>query len=217
MRLITTLLALGLTTTGALAAETTCKAQATDKKLAGAALTSFMKKCESDASKACGSSAAEKKLAGAAKTSFTKKCVTDAVGTQGKTRARRGPVRPRSAGDRAAQGLQQATPGNVLGQLFHAHAGLDPAHVGLAQHQLVQGDVMRRAQHDLGHEVLRDGRAARLSLALQPVTKTPSSSPFPSKCKPHRLAVDTKVNQLRRRSDLLSFSYDPVRRGSPSN
>jgi len=59
----------------------TCKAQATDKKLAGAALTSFMKKCESDASKACGSSAAEKKLAGAAKTSFTKKCVTDAVGT----------------------------------------------------------------------------------------------------------------------------------------
>ena len=54
MRLITTLLALGLTTTGALAAETTCKAQAKDKKLAGAALTSFMKKCESDASKACG-------------------------------------------------------------------------------------------------------------------------------------------------------------------
>ena len=81
MRLITTVLALGLTTTSALAAETTCKAQATDKKLAGAALTSFMKKCESDASKACGSSAAEKKLAGAAKTSFTKKCVTDAVGT----------------------------------------------------------------------------------------------------------------------------------------
>ena len=79
IRLITTLLALGLTTTGALAAEATCKAQATDKKLAGAALTSFMKK--SDASKACGSSAAEKKLAGAAKTSFTKKCVTDAVGT----------------------------------------------------------------------------------------------------------------------------------------
>ena len=49
MRLITAILALGLTTTGARAAETTCKAQATDKKLAGAALTSFMKKCESDA------------------------------------------------------------------------------------------------------------------------------------------------------------------------
>jgi hypothetical protein len=81
MRLIIAILSLGLTTTGALAAEATCKAQATDKKLAGAALTSFMKKCESDASKACGSSAAEKKLAGAAKTSFTKKCVTDAIGT----------------------------------------------------------------------------------------------------------------------------------------
>ena len=59
----------------------TCKAQAGEKKLAGAAMTSFMKKCESDASKACDTSAAEKKLAGAAKTSFTKKCVTDAVGS----------------------------------------------------------------------------------------------------------------------------------------
>ena len=39
MRLITTILALGLTTAGALAAEATCKAQATDKKLAGAALS----------------------------------------------------------------------------------------------------------------------------------------------------------------------------------
>ena len=58
-----------------------------------------------------------------------------------------------------AQGLQQAAPGNVLGQFLDAHAGLDAAHVGLAQHQLVQGDVARRAQHDLGHEVLRDGRA----------------------------------------------------------
>jgi psiF repeat len=58
----------------------TCKAQATDKKLSGAALTSFMKKCETDAGAACDSAATEKKLAGAAKASFTKKCVTDAVG-----------------------------------------------------------------------------------------------------------------------------------------
>jgi hypothetical protein len=58
----------------------TCKDQATDKKLAGAALTSFMKKCEKDAQTSCGASAADKKLAGAAKTSFTKKCVSDAVG-----------------------------------------------------------------------------------------------------------------------------------------
>ena len=58
----------------------TCKSQASDKKLAGAALTSFMKKCETDAGTACDTAAADKKLAGAAKTSFTKKCVTDAIG-----------------------------------------------------------------------------------------------------------------------------------------
>ena len=62
-------------------ADGTCKSNATDKKLAGAALTSFMKKCEKDASSTCDTTAAGKKLAGAAKTSFTKKCVTDAVGT----------------------------------------------------------------------------------------------------------------------------------------
>jgi len=65
---------------GAYAQAPTCKAQAGEKKLAGAALNSFMKKCESDAQKACDTSAAGKKLAGAAKASFTKKCVTDAVG-----------------------------------------------------------------------------------------------------------------------------------------
>jgi hypothetical protein len=59
---------------------TTCKSQATDKKLAGAALKSFMTKCERDAKTSCTTQAADKKLAGAAKTSFTKKCVTDAVG-----------------------------------------------------------------------------------------------------------------------------------------
>ena len=58
-----------------------CKVQASDKKLAGAAMTSFMKKCETDAQKACDAAAADKKLSGAAKTSFTKKCVTDSVGS----------------------------------------------------------------------------------------------------------------------------------------
>lgn len=53
-----------------------CATQATDKKLAGAAKTSFMKKCETTA---CESQAADKKLNGAAKTSFVKKCVTDAM------------------------------------------------------------------------------------------------------------------------------------------
>ncbi len=52
-----------------------------DKKLAGAAKTSFLTKCEKDATAACDKQAADKKLAGAAKTSFTKKCVTDSVGT----------------------------------------------------------------------------------------------------------------------------------------
>ena len=58
----------------------TCKATAEAKKLHGAALASFMKKCERDSKAACDNQAAEKKLAGAAKTSFTNKCVRDAVG-----------------------------------------------------------------------------------------------------------------------------------------
>jgi hypothetical protein len=58
----------------------TCTATAGDKKLAGAAKASFMKKCETDAKTACDTKAAEKKLAGAAKNSFVKKCVGDAVG-----------------------------------------------------------------------------------------------------------------------------------------
>jgi len=57
-----------------------CKATAAQKKLAGAALNSFMKKCETDAKSACEASAADKKLAGAAKTSFTTKCVREKVG-----------------------------------------------------------------------------------------------------------------------------------------
>ena len=59
----------------------TCKLQASDKKLAGAAMTSFMKKCETDAQTKCDTEATDKKLAGAAKASFTKKCVGDAVGS----------------------------------------------------------------------------------------------------------------------------------------
>jgi hypothetical protein len=62
-------------------AQPTCKAQAADKKLAGAALKSFMTKCENDAKANCEKSAADKKLSGAAKTSHVKKCVSDAVGS----------------------------------------------------------------------------------------------------------------------------------------
>lgn len=71
----------------ALAAD--CAATAAEKKLAGAAKASFMKKCEADAKMAkpaaapaaasgCAAKAAEKKLHGAAQASFMKKCEADA-------------------------------------------------------------------------------------------------------------------------------------------
>jgi hypothetical protein len=68
-------------TTGANA---TCKSDAVSKDgkpLAGAALKSFMTKCEKDAKVTCTKDAADKKLNGAAKNSHIKKCTTDAVGT----------------------------------------------------------------------------------------------------------------------------------------
>jgi hypothetical protein len=61
----------------------TCKTNAKGsdgKMLAGAALTAYMKKCQTDATKACDDKAAAQKLSGAAKASFTKKCVADSVG-----------------------------------------------------------------------------------------------------------------------------------------
>ena len=54
-----------LSCSGALA--DTCKTQASEKKLAGAAFNSFMKKCELDAASMCDTQAADKKLSGAAK------------------------------------------------------------------------------------------------------------------------------------------------------
>ena len=64
-----------------------CDKMAADKKLAGAAKDSFVKKCKADAaggtaaagSAACEKSAADKKLAGAAKDSHIKKCMADAA------------------------------------------------------------------------------------------------------------------------------------------
>jgi len=72
---------------GQVFAASTCEAQATEKKLAGAAKSSFLKKCQKDnptpaaAPKAptCADKAAEKKLAGAAKSSFLKKCSAEAA------------------------------------------------------------------------------------------------------------------------------------------
>jgi hypothetical protein len=57
-------------------ADDACVTQATDKKLAGAAKTSFMTKCERTG---CESQAKDKNLHGAAMTSFVKKCTKDSM------------------------------------------------------------------------------------------------------------------------------------------
>jgi hypothetical protein len=77
--IVASMLALALTASVAQAG--TCSADAKDKKLAGAALKSFMTKCERDAKTTCSTNAKDKKLAGAAATSFTNKCVKDSVGS----------------------------------------------------------------------------------------------------------------------------------------
>ena len=68
----------------AFAANPACEKQADEKNLKGAARSSFVKKCDTDAAAAaktaCETQAAEKKLAGAAKSSFVQKCVKDATG-----------------------------------------------------------------------------------------------------------------------------------------
>jgi hypothetical protein len=61
----------------------TCVEAADQKRLAGAARTSFLTKCQRDSTAMCEAAAAEKKLHGAAKTNFTRKCVKDAVGEAG--------------------------------------------------------------------------------------------------------------------------------------
>ena len=83
MRTLIASVTLALLSTLAHAGNAACEAKAAEKKLAGAAKNSFIKKCEKDAagsaSAACLNKAAEKKLAGAAKNSFVKKCVADAT------------------------------------------------------------------------------------------------------------------------------------------
>ena len=87
MKKMLTLLALGLSLSFGAAhaadAESACGDKAAEKKLAGAAKASFMKKCVADAgggaSPACEKSAADKKLAGAAKNAHIKKCMADAA------------------------------------------------------------------------------------------------------------------------------------------
>ena len=70
-------LALGVAGAPVLAyADDACMTEAMDKKLAGAAKTSFMTKCERTS---CEGQAKDKNLHGAAMTSFVKKCTKDAM------------------------------------------------------------------------------------------------------------------------------------------
>jgi hypothetical protein len=85
MRLLLASLVLALTA-GLAHAQTDCASKAVDKNgkpLAGAAKSSFMKKCEKEAGgAACAAKAMDKNgkpLAGAAKSSFMKKCEKDAA------------------------------------------------------------------------------------------------------------------------------------------
>jgi hypothetical protein len=87
MKKLLSLLALGASLSFGVAHAQSCDTQAADKKLNGAAKTSFVKKCEKDAKAAvettCATKAIDKNgkpLAGAAKNSFMKKCEADAKG-----------------------------------------------------------------------------------------------------------------------------------------
>ena len=82
MKSLIAFVAIAFAASSAFAAD--CAAQAAEKKLAGAAKNSFMKKCQADAgvlpeNAECAAKAKDKKLAGAAKNSFMKKCTADAA------------------------------------------------------------------------------------------------------------------------------------------
>ena len=82
-RILITVLLSSFAITGALAQDT-CASKAVDKNgkaLSGAALTSFMKKCNTDACNTKAVDGSGKPLAGAAKASFVKKCISDASKT----------------------------------------------------------------------------------------------------------------------------------------
>jgi opacity protein-like surface antigen len=79
--LVATVLATFALGSAAMAQDASCETKAVGKDgkpLAGAAKSSFMKKCKSDACEGKAMSKDGKPLAGAAKDSFVKKCETDA-------------------------------------------------------------------------------------------------------------------------------------------
>jgi hypothetical protein len=87
MRTLIAAVSLALLSSFAHAADAGCEAKAAEKKLAGAAKSSFVKKCEKDAGAAgagaaCAAKAVDKNgkpLAGAAKASSIKKCEKEAA------------------------------------------------------------------------------------------------------------------------------------------
>jgi hypothetical protein len=79
-RLALTLVLCGFIISGTAAANLTCKAKATWKKLAGEALISFVKQCETDAYMDCMKQADDKHLTGPATDSFINTCVVKAIG-----------------------------------------------------------------------------------------------------------------------------------------
>jgi len=46
------------------------------------------------------------------------------------------------------QALQQPAPGDIFGQFLNRDARLNAPHVGLAQHELVEGNILRQGQGD---------------------------------------------------------------------
>lgn len=76
-------------------------------------------------------------------------------------------------------GTEQRPPRNVLGQFLDRHACLDVAHVRLAEHQLVEGNVARGAEGDfllLGHQ---DYSATGQPGASLPTSKPVTENPAP--------------------------------------
>jgi hypothetical protein len=71
--------------------------------------------------------------------------------------------------------MQQAAPGNVLGQFVYRDAGFHTPDIRLAKHELVEGNVARGRECDLlsgiRHRAYSATGGRKLSLGLQPVTK----------------------------------------------
>ena len=75
-------------------------------------------------------------------------------------------------------GAEQRPPRYVLGQFLDRDAGLDVAHVRLAEHQLVEGNVARGAEGDLlllGHrDISATGQPGASLPTSKPVTEHPA-------------------------------------------